>query len=47
MVALAFVLAVILAVFGIVLLLNGSIIAGIVCLVLACAIGPGGWAVWR
>lgn len=47
MVTLAFIAAVILAVIGIILILNGSILAGIVLLVIACAVGPGGWAIWR
>lgn len=39
------VLAVILGIIGIIVLLQGSIIFGIILLVLAAAIGPGGWSV--
>jgi hypothetical protein len=41
------VIAVILAVVGIVQLLQGQIIFGIVLLVLACLIGPGGYSIFR
>lgn len=41
------VIAVILAVIGIVVLLQGSIIFGILLLVAAAAVGPGGWSVFR
>lgn len=40
-------IAVILAVVGLIQLLSGNIINGIVLLVAACAIGPGGWWVFR
>lgn len=41
------VLAVILAIVGIVQLLQGQIIFGIIVLVVAAAVGPGGWSVFR
>jgi hypothetical protein len=40
-------LAVILAVLGVITLLNGSVIFGILLLVAACAVGPGGWQAGR
>src|SRR5881275_1426767 len=43
---LLWVVAVILAIWGIVDLLQGQILWGIILLVVACAIGPGGWSVW-
>ena len=39
------VLAVIIAVVGVVQLLQGQVILGIVLLVVAAAVGPGGWSV--
>lgn len=36
--------AVILAIFGIVQILNGSILWGVVLLILAAGVGPGGWS---
>lgn len=41
------VLAFVLAVLGVVNLVRGELLWGIVLLVLACAVGPGGWAIWR
>ncbi len=41
------VIAVILAIIGIVQLIQGSIIFGIILLVAAAAVGPGGWSVFR
>ncbi len=41
------VIAVILAIIGIVQLLQGQIILGIILLVAAAAVGPGGWSVFR
>ena len=41
------VVAVIIAVIGIVQLLQGQIILGIVLLVAAAAVGPGGWSVFK
>jgi len=40
-------IAVILAIIGIVQLLQGQIILGIILLVAAAAVGPGGWSVFR
>ena len=37
------ILALVLAVFGVVRLVQGDILWGIVLLVAACAVGPGGW----
>lgn len=41
------IIAVIIAIFGIVQLFRGSILAGIVLLVVACAVGPGGWSIFH
>jgi hypothetical protein len=41
------ILAVILAVVGVVQLLQGEIIFGVLLLVAAAAVGPGGWSVFR
>ena len=41
------VIAVILAIIGIVQLLQGEVIFGIILLVAAAAVGPGGWSVFR
>jgi len=41
------VIAAILAVIGVVQLLQGQIILGIILLVAAAAVGPGGWSVFR
>ncbi|MFN2505904.1 MAG: GPGG-motif small membrane protein [Acidimicrobiales bacterium] len=41
------VIAVILAVIGVVQLLQGQIIFGILLLVAAAAVGPGGWSVFK
>jgi hypothetical protein len=44
---LLWIIAVILAVVGIVKLLSGAIILGIVLLVVACLVGPGGYSIFR
>jgi hypothetical protein len=44
---LLFLLAVIVGIYGIVLLVKGSIILGIVLLIVACLIGPGGYSVFN
>ncbi len=44
---LLWIVAVVLAIVGIVQLLQGQIILGIVLLVLAAAVGPGGWSIFR
>ena len=44
---LAFVLAAIIAIIGIVQLFQGQIIFGIVLLVLACLVGPGGYSIFK
>jgi hypothetical protein len=41
------VLAVIIAIVGIVQLLQGQVIFGIILLIVAAAVGPGGWSVFR
>lgn len=38
-------LAAILAIVGVVQLLQGQIILGIVLIIVACAVGPGGWTI--
>ena len=40
-------IAVAIAIYGIIRLLGGDILIGIILLVVACAIGPGGWAIYR
>ncbi|BEP12397.1 hypothetical protein acdb102_07080 [Acidothermaceae bacterium B102] len=39
--------AVVLAILGIIALVSGSILWGIVLLVVACAVGPGGWSIFK
>jgi hypothetical protein len=41
------IIAVIIAIAGIVSIFRGAILAGIVLLVVACAVGPGGWSVFH
>ena len=41
------VIAVVLAIFGVIQLLQGQIILGIVLLVVAAAVGPGGFSIFR
>ena len=41
------VIAVVLAIVGIIQLLQGQIIFGIILLIAAAAVGPGGWSVFR
>ncbi len=45
--AVLWVIAVILAIIGIVQLLQGQVIWGIIVLIAAAAVGPGGWSVFR
>ncbi|HUQ62447.1 MAG TPA: GPGG-motif small membrane protein [Acidimicrobiales bacterium] len=45
MIAILSILALIIAVYGIVRIVKGDILWGILLLVLACAVGPGGWSV--
>ena len=40
-------IAVVIAIIGIVQLFQGQIILGIVLLIVAAAVGPGGWSVFR
>jgi hypothetical protein len=47
MVTLLWLIAVVIAIAGIVALLRGSIVMGIVLLVVACAVGPGGWSIFK
>lgn len=41
------IIAVVIAIIGVVQLLQGQIILGIVLLVVAAAVGPGGWSVFK
>ena len=41
------IIAVILAIWGIITLINGSILWGIILLILAAAVGPGGWSIFK
>jgi hypothetical protein len=41
------IIALIIAIVGVVQLLEGQILFGIVLLVIACAVGPGGWSIFR
>jgi hypothetical protein len=41
------IIAVILAIVGVIQLLQGQIILGIVLLVVACLVGPGGYSIFR
>lgn len=43
----AFVLAAIIAIVGIVQLLQGQLVFGLILLVLACAVGPGGYSIFH
>ena len=47
MVTVLWLIAVVIAIAGVVALLRGSILTGIVLLVVACAVGPGGWSIFR
>lgn len=47
MVTLAIIAAILIAVIGVARILSGDILVGILLLILACAIGPGGWTVLR
>jgi len=44
---LLWIIAVILAVVGVVQLIQGQIIFGIILLVVACLVGPGGYSIFR
>jgi hypothetical protein len=44
---LLWIIAVVLAVVGVVQLLQGQIIFGIVLLIVACLVGPGGYSIFR
>jgi hypothetical protein len=39
--------ALIIAIVGVVQILQGQLILGIVLLVVAAAVGPGGWSIWN
>jgi hypothetical protein len=41
------IIALIIAIVGVVQLLEGQILFGIVLLVIACAVGPGGYSIFR
>lgn len=47
MTALLFIIAVLLAVVGILRLVSGDVLVGILLLVAAAAVGPGGWSILR
>ena len=40
-------IAVVIAIVGIVQLFQGNVLVGIVLLVVACAVGPGGWSIFK
>ncbi len=46
MIALLSILALVIAIYGIVRIVHGDILWGILLLVLACAVGPGGWSIF-
>lgn len=46
MTLLLFVVAILLAVVGIMRLVHGEVLVGILLLVAAAAVGPGGWSIW-
>jgi hypothetical protein len=39
--------AIVLAIVGVVMILQGSVLGGVVMLILAAAVGPGGWWIFR
>lgn len=41
------IIAVIIAIYGILRLVRGDILIGIILLVVAAAVGPGGWTIFR
>lgn len=41
------IIAVVIAIYGVLRLLRGDILIGIILLVVAAAVGPGGWSVLR
>ena len=47
MTTLLWIAAVIVAVAGVVSILRGAVLAGLLLIVLACVIGPGGYSIWR
>lgn len=47
MVTILWLIAVLLFVGGVVRLVEGDILLGVVLLILACAVGPGGWSIFR
>jgi hypothetical protein len=40
-------IAVVIAIIGVVQLFQGQILLGIILLIVACAVGPGGWSIFR
>ena len=44
---LLWIIAVILVVWGIVTLINGSVLLGLLLIVVGFAVGPGGWSIFR
>lgn len=47
MVTLLFILAVLLFVFGVVRIISGDLLVGVILIVLACLVGPGGYSIFR
>lgn len=43
---LLWIVAVVLVIWGVIALINGSILFGILLVIAGCAIGPGGWTVY-
>lgn len=46
MITLLFVIAVIIGITGLVRLIQGDILWGVILLIIALAVGPGGWSIW-
>ena len=44
---LLWIVAVVLAIWGVISLLHGAIVMGLVLLVVACLVGPGGYSIFR
>ncbi|MCB1260438.1 MAG: GPGG-motif small membrane protein [Acidimicrobiales bacterium] len=47
MAALLWLVAVVLVIVGIVQLIQGQILLGLILIVVGCAVGPGGWSIFR
>lgn len=44
---LLWIVAVALVIYGVISLFNGSILLGIILIILGCAVGPGGWSIFN